>query len=63
MARRKDKPPVPRNAACVWTHHEELSMWATGCNNEFQFMECDGPKANGMKFCCYCGGVLREASR
>ena len=48
--------------ACVWScdnsrYHES---WGTACGDEFQF-EADGPIKNGMKFCCYCGGMLSEA--
>lgn len=54
MARTK-KPLVK---VCMWTPDE--SVWETACGESFQFMECDGPKVNGMKFCCYCGLPLRE---
>lgn len=43
---------------CRWT--TDGDVWQTECGESFQFMECDGPKANSMKFCCYCGLPLRE---
>ena len=49
---------------CTWTygheHDYDQATWATGCGEAF-CIENDGPKENGMKFCCYCGKVLAEA--
>lgn len=46
---------------CVWTVGDEVygEPWETSCGNAFT-LENDGPKENGMKFCCYCGKVLIE---
>ncbi len=54
----KDGKPKP----CIWK--EDLSFdgdvsWDTECGQKFCFID-GGPKENGMKFCCYCGGELIE---
>jgi hypothetical protein len=42
---------------CKWTHDEDDGSWATDCGEAFCFTD-EGPKENGMHFCCYCGGEL-----
>ena len=46
---------------CVWTadEHDDYSIWETDCGNTFQ-LEYDGPEENKMKFCCYCGKLLKQ---
>lgn len=43
---------------CNWTEDEE-ALWHTDCGEIFQ---CgDGtPYSNDMRFCCFCGAVLKE---
>lgn len=45
---------------CTWTEDFQTGAYETSCD---QLFECitDGPKENGFKFCCYCGGELRVA--
>ncbi len=51
----KSKP----SETCDWTLDDRHgNKWDTTCGNAFQ-LETDGPKENGMKFCCYCGRRLR----
>ncbi len=45
---------------CTWIDDED-GPWRTGCGQAFEFLT-DGPRENGMRFCCYCGGALRESS-
>ena len=50
----------PRLAAqpCAWTLEDDDSgMWSTKCGEAFMFTD-GGPKENGTRFCCYCGGKL-----
>lgn len=41
---------------CVWTEDED-GVWHTACGEAFQWQTC-GPRENGARFCCYCGGML-----
>ena len=45
-------------AICIWNKNED-EVWDSGCGEAFQF-EADGPKANGFKYCPYCGQPLSE---
>jgi len=46
---------------CEWGQycHDDVdsSLWHTACGDAFCLVD-DGPKENGMKFCCYCGKPL-----
>lgn len=44
---------------CEWREDDE-GVWDTACGQRFVFMAEEGPVANGMRFCCYCGECLRE---
>lgn len=46
---------------CRWTldPNPDCEVWETACSNGWQFIE-GGPAENGMRFCCYCGGILEE---
>lgn len=44
---------------CKWTHAND-GIYHTDCGNSF-ILNCDTLEANGMEFCCYCGGKLVEA--
>lgn len=50
---------LPTTPACLWRESDDGEMWSTSCGHAFNFT-ADGPKENGMKFCCYCGGQLEE---
>lgn len=44
---------------CTWERDDE-GNWDTGCGERFCLN--DGtPSENSMRFCCYCGGKLRDA--
>lgn len=44
---------------CTWVHDEWEDSWDTACGEKFQLTE-GTPRDNGMKYCCYCGGELKE---
>lgn len=44
---------------CIWTHNDSDECWDTECGQAFCFID-GGPDGNTLKFCCYCGKVLRE---
>ena len=44
---------------CHWWEGDDGGPWATQCNELFN-IENEGPDANGMKFCCFCGKRLIE---
>lgn len=46
---------------CAWSLDDigGDSVWETQCGHSFEWTT-DGPRENGAKFCCYCGGVLVE---
>ena len=41
---------------CQWSEDTD-GAWATTCDEVFEFT-AEGPKANGFKFCPFCGGEL-----
>ncbi len=45
---------------CAWTRDidPDFESWDTSCGEKFQFTE-GGPRENKMRFCCYCGALLR----
>ena len=48
-----------REATCTWWEGDDGGPWATQCNELFN-IENEGPEANGMRFCCFCGKKLVE---
>jgi hypothetical protein len=48
-------------APCDWSQDgdECCDTWATSCGEMFCLNE-GPPSENNMRFCCYCGNVLRE---
>ncbi len=50
-----------REAACTWWEGDDGGPWATQCNELFN-IENEGPEANGMRFCCFCGKKLVEVA-
>lgn len=44
---------------CRWFGDDDGGPWATDCNELFN-IENEGPEANGMRFCCFCGKKLVE---
>jgi hypothetical protein len=52
--------PEPRQ--CTWTEDPDTSSWDTDCGGKHEII--DGwPSENNMRFCCYCGGMLREVAQ
>ena len=44
---------------CYWKTYEDYGLWHTDCGKEFHLL--DGtPEENNMKFCCFCGGELKN---
>lgn len=57
-----DAPTEDQNrTVCTWSHDTDDDMWETTCGHAFVFSD-GGPKESEMKFCCYCGGALKEAT-
>ena len=51
---------VMTNKTCKWTQEEEHSgLWSTECGMYFD-TTANNPKEYGMKYCCYCGGKLKQ---
>lgn len=46
-----------KKAQCTWKQNED-GNWNTTCKNIFILME-GTPEENEMRFCCYCGRVIR----
>ena len=46
---------------CIWWEGDDGGPWATQCNELFN-IESEGPEANGMRFCCFCGRKLVEVA-
>ena len=46
---------------CSWIQEDdpEICYWKTGCGNSFYFTE-GAPTDNRMKYCCYCGRLLKQ---
>jgi hypothetical protein len=53
------KVGADETATCNWWEGDDGGPWATQCNELFN-IENEGPDANGMKFCCFCGKKLVE---
>lgn len=51
---------ITRNI-CYWIQEDdpEISLWRTSCRNSF-YLDADKPSDNNMKYCCYCGGIIKE---
>ena len=45
-------------ADCIWTEDDD-GIYLTSCENAFEFMN-GSPEDNHMKFCPYCGKLLRQ---
>ena len=37
----------------------ESEYWETDCGEVFEFIE-NTPEESGFKFCCFCGGKLKQ---
>lgn len=46
---------------CIWVYYEDAyeNYWETKCGNLFQIM-AGTPSENKMKYCPYCGKLLKE---
>lgn len=62
MTMKQPDPLDPDSAwyACRW-RQDNNGIWETSCGNAFEF-NANGPKENRMRFCCYCGKLLRVAA-
>jgi hypothetical protein len=51
---------------CTWKLDEDefdvTDTWNTDCGSAFT-VNHGTPHENEMRFCCYCGGILRESKR
>ena len=50
-------------AKCIWKQEDKFDddrIYNTACGKTFFFGD-GGPKENEMKFCCYCGKVIKES--
>ena len=49
--------------SCLWTIERDIvdgdEAWSTECNRTFDINN-GTPSENGMHFCCFCGGIVRE---
>ena len=43
---------------CTWSESED-GQYDTSCGGIFE-LTVDTPEENEFKFCCYCGGVLKQ---
>ena len=52
---------MKEKSECKWveTYHES-EFFETDCGEVFEFIE--NPEASGFKFCCFCGGKLKQES-
>jgi hypothetical protein len=51
---------VRTQSKCEWTWDETRQVYATSCDHAWMFID-DGLAENGLKFCPFCGGFVREA--
>ena len=51
-------------AKCVWTSETVESVpclfWETDCGQSVYITYVDGPKADGMLYCAWCGNKIKE---
>lgn len=52
--------PVTQNV-CSWIQEDDpdINLWRTSCRNTF-YLDSDKPSDNHMKYCCYCGKLIKE---
>lgn len=44
---------------CGWTYDTDGYCWDTDCKNTF-VIDDGTPEDNGMRFCCFCGGEIKQ---
>lgn len=44
---------------CIWTFDPDGYCWDTDCKQTF-IIEDGTPEENRMRFCCFCGGELKQ---
>ena len=56
----KTGQPIEKET-CSWIQEDDpdICYWKTGCGNSFYFTE-GTPTDNNMKYCCYCGKLLKQ---
>lgn len=54
------KAAKPRKVYCDWTNNDDSDQWDTDCGKSFCINERETPEDAAMRFCCFCGNVLRQ---
>jgi hypothetical protein len=49
-----------RERVCYWKQDDD-GIWNTGCGNMYEINNGDSPEENKMKYCAFCGGLLRQS--
>jgi hypothetical protein len=58
LRREIERLKAQRNGTCKWVLEDnEYGVWDTGCGEAVVFDE-ETPKANGYKYCHYCGKLI-----
>lgn len=53
-----DFAPLREPPTCSWYYCEHHDYWQTQCNNAWSLI-AGTPEENKMRFCSYCGKVIR----
>ena len=51
-----------KKEACRWKEDDD-GLWNTKCGNEFYLADGCRVEENGIKYCPYCGRIIRVAQR
>jgi len=60
VKRETESHPYQSEQYCLWTEDDD-GVYQTSCLHSFEFMN-GNPELNGMKFCPYCGRLVRQES-
>lgn len=52
--------PILRPYFCDWSSNGDADTWDTGCRKAFLINDHETPEKAGMRFCCFCGGEVRQ---
>ena len=51
---------MKEKSECKWVEsYYESEFWDTDCGEVLEFIE-NTPEESGFKFCCFCGGKLKQ---
>ncbi len=50
---------LKKKRMCIWTRNEEYDFFETECGEGFSLI-AESLKKNKMKFCCFCGRLIKE---